>query len=134
MKNRIIIILTLLFCGITLNAQTDSTQTKLYTLKGKLVTEFDNLTPECGILAWATIVEFEVIDLSDSEYSKKKIPIIFTCPSSNITKEFKVGEIYELILTDKNQSDFEYTMLESQQDILTKYKLNKEYWFIEKKE
>ena len=134
MKNRIIIILTLLFCGINLNAQKDSTQKKLYTLKGKLVTGFDKLTPECGMLAWATIVEFEVIEFSDSEYSKKKIPIIFTCPDSNITEEFVVGKIYDLILTDKNQSDFEYTMLESKQDILTKYKLNKEYWFIEKKE
>ena len=128
-----IIILTILICGLTQNFQTDSKKETKYVLKGKLLNEFDGLTPLCGIVAWATVVEFEIIEFSDSEYLKKRIPIIFTCPSSNNNKQFEVGKTYELILTDKNPAEFEWTMLESKKEILNKYELKKKYWFVEKK-
>lgn len=128
-----IIILTILFCGLTQNFQTDSKNETKYILKGKLLNGFDGLTPLCGTLAWATVVEFEIIEFSDSEYIKKRIPIIFTCPNSNNSKQFEVGKTYELILTDKNPAKFEWTMLESRKEILNKYELNKNYWFVENK-
>ncbi|MCK7590931.1 hypothetical protein M0G43_10140 [Subsaxibacter sp. CAU 1640] len=128
-----IIILTILLCGLTQNFQSDSKKETKYILKGKLINGFDGLTPLCGISAWATVLEFEIIEFSDSEYIDKTIPIIFTCPNSKSNKQFKVGKTYELILTDKNPSKFEWTMLESKREILNQYELNKEYWFVENK-
>ena len=127
MKNRIIIIV-LLLCGLTLNAQTDSKNGTEYKLKGKLINGFDGLTPSCGILAWVTVVEFEILDFSYPEYKNKRIPVIFTCPNSKMSKSFKVGEIYELTLTDQNPAKFEWTMYESTKKILNSYKNNK-YWY-----
>ena len=128
-----IIILTTLFCGLILNAQTDSIKGKEYILKGKLVNGFDGLTPLCGILAWATVVEFEIIEFSDSEYSKKLIPVIFTCPNSNFTNKFMEGKTYELILKENYSNESDWTMLDSKKEILDKYELKKKYWYIKNK-
>jgi hypothetical protein len=128
-----IIILTTLFCGLILNAQTDSIKGKEYILKGKLVNGFDGLTPLCGILAWATVVEFEIIEFSDSEYSKKLIPVIFTCPNSSFTNKFMEGKTYELILKENYSNESDWTMLDSKKEILDKYELKKKYWYIKNK-
>lgn len=116
-----------------MNAQTDSKKENEYLLKGKLVSGFDKVTPLCGILAWATVVEFEIIEFSDFAYVKKRIPVIFRCPNRKMSRQFKRGKKYELILTDDNLTENEWTMLESNKDILTKYEMNKKYWFVEKK-
>lgn len=119
MKNGIII-LTTLFFGLVLNAQTDSINGKEYILKGKLVNGFDGLTPLCGILAWSTVVEFEIIEFSDSKYSQKLIPVIFTCPNSSFTNQFVEGKTYELVLKENFLNESDWTMLDSKKEIVKK--------------
>lgn len=131
MKNVITISILILFGFFNIQNQTFAGKSS-YTLKGKLINEFDNTTPYCGIIAFATVVEFEIIDFSDKEYLPKKIPVIFTCPASIDKSQYRLGEIYEFILTDENPALFEWSFLESKEDILNRYDLNKKYWFVKK--
>lgn len=132
MKSTIIIFI-ILFSGLMSNAQSDSKKEAEYILKGKLITEFDRFTPLCGVLAWATVVEFEIVEFTDKSFLGKKIPVIFTCPNSHHRDLFKVGKTYELILnTDKFDSS-KWTFLEGKKEILSKSDLKKEYLFVETK-
>lgn len=130
MKSKILIFIILLY-GFTSIAQTRDGKGE-YILKGKLVNGFDGLTPLCGVLAWATVTEFEIIEFSDPKYIGEKIPVIFTCPNSYHTNLFKVGEIYELILTKKGDLE-KWTFRDGKADILSKYDVKNEYWFVEAK-
>ena len=132
MKN-IVLIFIILFCGLKSYAQTDPKKAAEYNLKGKLITGFDGLTPLCGILAWATVVEFEIIEFTDTKYVGKKIPVVFTCPGSYHRDLFKVGNTYELILSTDKFDSSEWTFLEDRQEILYKFDLEKEYFFVDTK-
>ncbi|MGN7514681.1 MAG: hypothetical protein ACTHOM_09905 [Allomuricauda sp.] len=128
MKSKVVILVILLI-GFTSSAQSEIEESD-YILKGKLINGFDGITPLCGVFAWATIVEFEIIEFSDSKYTGKEIPIIFACPNSNHSNLFKVGNIYNIILTKKKDLS-NWTFREEKLEILSKYDLSNEYWFVE---
>ena len=68
------------------------------------------LTPHCGTIAWGTVIEFKVIELVGINYQKKIIGIVITCPEFYIDNFFETGKTYQLVFSDKNQSDFEWVI------------------------
>ncbi|MFD2541065.1 hypothetical protein ACFSSB_01930 [Lacinutrix gracilariae] len=128
MKNLIIIISLFLF-SLNSDSQVDIKLKNDYLLKGKLITKIDKLIPQCGILAWATIVEFEVIYFSDSSYSEKIIPVVIACPNPYKTGLYEIGNTYELVLSSNKWDISEWVFFESSKELLTKYDMKKHYWF-----
>jgi len=124
---RIITILTLIFMSAIGFAQTDSIRGNQFALKGKIINEI-SLTPHCGTIAWGTVIEFEIIEFSDSDYKLDSIGVIFTCPEFYDDGFFEVGKTYTITVADKNQADFGWTI--PNESILTKYKLDKKLWVI----
>ncbi|TRZ43125.1 hypothetical protein [Robertkochia solimangrovi] len=124
---RIITILTLIFISTIGFAQTDSIRGNQFELKGKIINEI-SLTPHCGTIAWGTVIEFEIIEFSDSNYKLDSIGVIFTCPEFYEDGFFEVGKTYTITVADENQADFGWTI--PNESILTKYKLDKKLWVI----
>ena len=108
-------------------AQTDSIRGNQFELKGKIIKEI-SLTPHCGIVAWGTVIEFEIIEFSNSNYILDSICVIFTCPEFYDDGFFEVGKTYTITVADENQADFGWSI--PNESILTKYKLDKRLWVI----
>ena len=85
-------------------------------------------TPGCGLVAWATVVEFEVIKLTGMNYQNKELGIIFTCPENYSNSFFKKGNTYTVVFSDKNQTGFEWTI--PNKDLLKKNGLSFEPYAI----
>jgi hypothetical protein len=98
-----------------------------FKLKGKIINEV-SLTPDCGTIAWATVIEFEIIEFSDSDYKSNAIGVIITCPEFYKANFFKVGQTYTITLADENQADFGWTI--PNESTLDKYKLKKRLWVL----
>jgi len=124
---RIISMLTLIFITAIGFGQIDSIRGNQFELKGKIVNEI-SLTPHCGTIAWGTVIEFEIIEFSDSNYKLDSLGVIFTCPEFYKDGFFEVGKTYTIIVADKNQADFGWTI--PNESILTKYKLDRKLWVI----
>jgi hypothetical protein len=105
-------------------AQTDPDRGRQFELKGKLIGKV-SLPPDCGIIAWATVIEFEVIEFSDSDYKTTTIPVIFACPEFYKSDFFQVGQVYTV--TVGNEKSGGVIMNES---ILEKYNLKDRLWAI----
>jgi hypothetical protein len=106
------LILIIQFCFIvlfTFHCKSDSDQPKQFFLKGKIVDPVQ-LTPGCGVIAWGTVIEFEVVTLVGINYTNKKIGIIVTCPGDYEDNFFEPGKLYEVVFSDENQADFEWAM------------------------
>jgi len=101
--------------------QKDSFSNKEYKFKGRIINEI-TLTPHCGYMAFGTVIEFEIIEFSNSEYNSDTIGVIFTCPEFYKKNFFKVGEIYSLTLKEKNQATFTYSVPNI--NLLKKYNLD----------
>lgn len=123
----VITILTLIFLTANVFAQTDTIRGNQFELKGKIINEI-SLTPHCGTIAWGTVIEFEIIEFSDSNYKLDSIGVIFTCPEFYDDGFFEVGKTYTITVADENQADFGWTV--PNESILTKYKLDKKLWVI----
>lgn len=121
-------ILTMIFWVLNGFAQTDSIRGNKFELVGKTINEI-SLPPGCGIFAWGTVVEFEIIQFSNSEYKLDSIGVIFTCPDFYKDGFFGIGKIYTLIVADENQADFGWVILN--ESTLSKYNLIKNLWVIE---
>src|SRR6266545_2964160 len=104
MKQTFIIVLSLIV-GLTAYSQSDSIRGKQFQLTGKII-EKVQMTPPCGIFAWGTVVEFEVINLAGMTYPNKSIGIIITCPEFYKEEFFEKGKTYEVVFSDKNQANF----------------------------
>ncbi len=128
MKN--ILLLAVLLYGINAKAQ-DSIKGNQYHLKARIINTLDLPGPDCGYFAFATVIEFEIIKFSDSAYSLKNVPIIFTCPEFYGKDFFKVGMIYNIKLADENQAQFGWTIINK--GVLNKYDCKKEFWAIDAK-
>lgn len=87
------------------------------------------MPPYCGTVAFATVIEFEVIAFSDEAYKAKKIGVIFTCPEFYGKDFFVKGATYSIQLADQNQADFGWLI--PNEAILKKYKLPVKLWVIE---
>ncbi|MFD2824444.1 hypothetical protein ACFS5M_12250 [Lacinutrix iliipiscaria] len=128
-----IMIIALFVLGLNSKTQSQFKIENDYLLKGKLLTKIDENIPQCGIASIATVVEFEIINFTDSSYSERIIPVIFACPNPNQSGLFEVGKTYEIVL-NCNESDLsKWVFWESSKESLTKYKMKKKYWFTELK-
>jgi len=107
--------------------QVDSIRGNQFELKGKIINEIA-LTPHCGYLAFGTVIEFEIIEFSDSNYKQDSIAVVFTCPEFYEDGFFEVGKTYTITVADENQADFGWTI--PNESILSKYKLDKKLWVI----
>lgn len=114
-------IILILIIGINANCQSDSIRGKQFQLIGKLENKVQ-MTPDCGTIAWGTVVEFQVIDLKDIVYSKKNSWIIITCPEFFKDNFFKKGKKYQILFSDKNQADFDWVI--PNKDLLKKNELS----------
>jgi hypothetical protein len=108
MKQALTIILSLII-AVTTFSQTDSIRGKQFQLTGKIINKVQK-TPYCGVIAWGTVVEFEVINLVGMTYSNKSIGIVFTCPEKYSNDFLKKGKIFKVVFSDKNQADFGWTI------------------------
>ena len=129
MKQTFIILISLII-GFTAYSQTDSVRGKQFRLTGKAVKKVQ-LTPHCGIIAWGTVIEFEVIEVVGMTYPNKRIGIIITCPEFYKDKFFEKGKTYQVIFSDKNQADFGWVI--PNKDILKKNSLSFDPYAVEVK-
>jgi hypothetical protein len=102
-------------------SQSDSIRGNQFYLTGKIA-EKVQLTPHCGIIAWGTVIEFEVTELVGINYPRKTIGIIITCPEFYKNDYFEIGKTYQVVFSDRNQADFEWTI--PNRDLLKKNNLS----------
>lgn len=124
---RIISTLSFLLFSLIGLSLADSIRGKKFELKGKIINEIP-LTPHCGNLAFGTVIEFEIIEFSDSNYKRDTIGVIFTCPEFYENGFFEIGKTYVVTVADENQADFGWLI--PNESVLTKYKLNKKLWVV----
>ncbi len=111
----------LLIIGLNACSQKDSIRENKLQLTGKIKTKVQ-MAPHCGTIAWGTVVDFDIIDLSGMSYPKKNIEIIITCPEFYKEKFFERGKTYQVVFSDTNQADFGWAI--PNKDLLKKNKLS----------
>ncbi len=74
-------------------SQTDSIRGPQFELTGNIINEIPR-TPHCGYSGFGTVIKFELIELSDSNYKLDSIGLVFTCPEFYKDDFFEVGETY----------------------------------------
>lgn len=124
MKHKILFLFCLLpVFGVF--AQKNYIQAKQYLLKGKICNEVC-LPPPCGFFAFGTVIEFEIINFSDSAYFKKNIAVIFTCPDFYKKNFFEVGKTYlvNLFVQDNKKTIYEICNI----NVLEKYNPTTTFW------
>lgn len=124
------VVFVLLWCVASLQAQDKTVKGNQYTLKGKIVSRV-YLPAGCGIFAWATVVEMQIISYSDSAYTGKRIGVIFTCPREYGKNFFQIGKVYDVQVADQNQASFGWTF--NNAEVLKKYKTAYQPWVISAK-
>lgn len=124
---RHIITVILVLFSVTTFAQKDIIRGQQFELTGTIINTV-SLPPQCGTVAWGTVVEFEIIKFSDSEYKSETIPLIVTCPESYKDNFFQVGHSYKITAADENQADFGWSI--PNESILKEYKLDKNLWVV----
>jgi hypothetical protein len=102
-------ILVFLLIGFSSYSQTDSIVGKKFQLTGRII-EKVQMTPHCGIIAWGTVIEFQIIDLVGLTYPNKNIGVIVTCPEFYKDNFFERGKTYQVVFSDKNQAGFGWTI------------------------
>ena len=82
-------------------------------MKAKLTQNLDSIA-DCGDLKLPTLVDFEIIELSDKSYKSKDIGIIIRCPEFYGKDFFEKGKIYSMEVeaegNDKSGGDFDYSL------------------------
>lgn len=120
-RSFLIVLLFLFFAPMVVFGQ-DSAEGNQYQLKGNIIRTVRK-APHCGVMAWATVVEFEIITYSDSSYTKDSIGVIVRCPEFYKKGFFVVGDTYQVSLIDQNTANFSWSMLNEAS--LDKYDLKK---------
>lgn len=128
MIRKIVTILFLSLLTLVGLSQNDSIRGNKFVLNGKIINEI-TLTPPCGIFAWGTVIEFKIIEFSDSSYKLDSIGIIVTCPEFYKEGFFETENTYKIIVTDENQADSDWIV--PNDTILSKYALKKKLWAID---
>lgn len=108
-------------------SQTRPVRGQQFELKGKIIGVVA-LPPDCGTIAWGTVIELEIIKFSKSDYKSNTIGVIVTCPEFYEDDFFQVGQTYIIEVADENQADFGWNVPNESQ--LDKYKLDKKLWVI----
>ncbi len=104
MKQLLAIMLSLAI-GFSAYSQRDSARGEQFQLTGKINNEVQ-MTPDCGYIAWGTVVQFDVVSISGMAYPNKTIGIIVTCPELYEKGFFVEGKTYKVIFSNKNQANF----------------------------
>lgn len=107
--------------------QTEKTRGDIFHLKGQVINEVEP-TSFCGTFAFATVIEFQIIHFSDTHYKSDYIGVIVTCPELYGQNFFQTGEVYDLVIANENQADFNWLIRNKSK--LSKYHLNKDLWVI----
>ena len=110
---QLLLILLYLFVACDHDIQTDTVRGRQFQLKGRIVGEVE-LTAGCGIFAFATVLEFEVIKLKGMTYPNEYIGIVVTCPGDYDKNFFEKGKTYQVVFSDKNQADFDWLISNKQ--------------------
>ncbi|MCJ7932719.1 MAG: hypothetical protein MUW56_03545 [Chryseobacterium sp.] len=132
MKN-IYLLFFILILGTSLSFSPKRMESRKYKLTGKIVSDI-SLPPGCGYIAYATVIEFEIIDSNIKNYIDKTIPIIVKCPEFYGDHFFEKDKIYTLNIINKiniiyaNQTDFGWTIPNI--SIQNKYNLDKKLWAV----
>jgi len=106
-----------LLTAFTAFSQEDSIRGNKFHLTGKLKDKI-KMPPHCGIIAWATVIEFDVLEISGMNYSNKSIGIIIPCPTIYADNFFEKGKTYSIVFSDNNQADFGWAIVNK--DLLKK--------------
>ncbi|MFP3593706.1 hypothetical protein [Chryseobacterium sp. SIMBA_038] len=125
MKTTHIFILAFILISSDYSSQRTRIKGNKYEITGKLVNNV-SLTPNCGYIAFATVMEFEIISTTMKNYHDKVIPVIVSCPESYGENFFKLNSIYNLKIADKKQTSFGWTVPNI--NIAKKYNLEKDLW------
>ncbi|MFZ4932114.1 hypothetical protein [Chryseobacterium sp. Mn2064] len=127
MKNTLVH-LSIIFLLITsLSFSTRENKVRKYEITGKIINEVI-LSPGCGYLAQATVIEFEIINSNLKNYPDKNIPIIIQCPEFYGDCFFEKNKTYTLHVMDKSGTDFGWTI--TNLSVQKKYNLEKKLWTI----
>lgn len=127
MKKIIYLLFSMLFLGTSLSFSPKRMENGKYKLTGKIVSDIA-FPPSCGYIAYATIIEFEIIDSNIKNYTDKKIPIIIKCPEFYGNHFFEKDKVYTLNIIDKSQTDFGWTI--TNLSLEKKYNLDKRLWAV----
>lgn len=94
--------------------QADSVRGRQFQLTARMIKKLPFMT-YCGVLASASVVEFEIIKLVGISSVSNRIAIIITCPKQYYGENFfRVGRTYHIIFSDKNQADFGWMLTNSE--------------------
>lgn len=127
MIKKTITLLILSFLTIVGFSQNDTIRGNQFELTGRIINEI-SLTPHCGTIALGTVIEFKIIEFSDSSYKLDSIGLIFTCPEFYKDGFFEIGKIYKVKVADENQANFDWVI--PNESILSKYDLKQKLWVI----
>jgi hypothetical protein len=109
-------------------SQTNPSSEAKFKLTGKLINEIV-FPPHCGYEAWGLIIEFKIIEYSNSKYTSDTIGVIFTCPEFYEDDFFETGKTYTLNLSNVNKSNFSWNIFND--SLLSKY--DKKLWVTDAK-
>ncbi|NML59307.1 hypothetical protein [Chryseobacterium cheonjiense] len=127
-RTTLTLLFLLLFTSISAGAQNKKLKKNQYQITGKIVNDF-KMPGNCGYIAYAVVLEFEINDTSLKNYEDKQIPIIVRCPEFFGENFFEKNKTYTLTFTDQYKKDFGWTIPNI--NILKKYNLKKQYWLID---
>lgn len=96
-----------------------------FELTGRLINS--PVSPDCGIIAWAVVAEFETNDLPLKESKLyKSLPVIIGCPELYGKDFFQSGKTYKMVVTTKKETDYAI----SNESVLNNYMLDNRFWLI----
>ncbi|MCE7997040.1 MAG: hypothetical protein HEP71_34090 [Roseivirga sp.] len=121
------IVFLLVASSLPVSGQSENIKGNVYSLKGRLSKKFQ-VTPPCGHIAFATVMEFKVLSFSGADLNKDKTQVILTCPGFYPPGVFKKGLVYDLIVADQNQSAFEWLIINRK---VLKKSTKPQFWVIE---
>ena len=111
--------------GETLILNSDKTFENYNEIEGKIINEI-LLTPHCGYIAFATVIEFEIINSDLKNYEHKSIPIIIKCPEFYKENFFNKKNTYKIKITNNSGTEFGWNIPNLK--ISENYKLGREFW------
>lgn len=122
---------TLVMVSSNAFGQTDTATANWYHLTGRICSKVE-LTPHCGIFAFATVIELDIVYYSDTSYHGRRIAVIVTCPEMYKSGFFGKGNLYEMKIVDRNLAGFGWMI--PNEYLIRKYKMKYEAWVAEAKQ
>jgi hypothetical protein len=106
-----ILLMSLMLVSLSLFAQAPAaSDSAKYMFKCKL-TERVPLPAGCGVIAWALVQKFEVLQTDCPGYSNKYVLIIQPCPEFLGKDFFKKNDVYKIIAATTSGAPLGYTIV-----------------------